>query len=160
MCVFIIFMSMDVNKIFNLFRVGEKRFPFYSQEELEELKRLENFKSTPAYKIGMFRKIIINHFMYKNRIINMFKDVKPSLNTYELEEAGDMITYDRGWDFIKQCDLKDEKWKKCLEVNNTEEFKTSLDLSINHYQDMEEYEKCAYLKKILDFVERDLEVED
>lgn len=90
----------------------------------------------------------------------MFKDVKPSLNTYELEEAGDMITYDRGWDFIKQCDLKDEKWKKCLEVNNTEEFKTSLDLSINHYQDMEEYEKCAYLKKILDFVERDLEVED
>ena len=153
-------MGMDVNRIFDLFRIRENKFPFYSVEELEEIKKLEQFKSTPAYKIGMFRKIIINHFIYKNKVIGMFKNVKPGLDIYELEEAGDIITYDRGWDFIKQCKLQNKGWKECLEVNNTEELKTSLDLSIKHFQSVEEYERCAFLKEILDFIERDLEIED
>ena len=151
-------MDMDVNRIFDLFRIGENKFPFYSQEELEEIKRLEQFKSTPAYKLGMFRKIIINHFLYKNIVIDMFRNVKPSLDIYELEEAGEIITYDRGWDFIRQCNLKKKNWKECLKINNTEELKTSIDLSIKHFQSIEEYERCAYLKKILDFLEKNLEV--
>ena len=36
------------------------------------------------------------------------------------------------------------------------ELRIALDLTLRHFQDIEEYEKCAFLKKITDFLEKDL----
>ena len=151
-------MNMDVNKIFDLFSGGREGDGDYTQQELEDLRKMEEFKESPMFKVGMFKKLIFNHLAYKDRIIDLFKNVKPNLNIYELEEAGETITFERGWEFISQCEIDKEEWQQCLILYNDEEIKVALRLSINFFQDLEEYEKCAYLKKILDFCEKSLAV--
>jgi hypothetical protein len=39
---------------------------------------------------------------------------------------------------------------------SNEEFLCAVKLSINYFEGVEEYEKCAHLKKIQDFVEKNL----
>ena len=151
-------MNMDVNKIFDLFSGGREVDGDYTQQELEDLRKMEEFKESPMFKVGMFKKLIFNHLAYKDRIIDLFKNVKPNLNIYELEEAGETITFERGWEFISQCEIDKEEWQQCLILYNDEEIKVALRLSINFFQELEEYEKCAYLKKILDFCEKSLAV--
>ena len=151
-------MNMDVNKIFDLFSGDREGDGDYTQQELEDLRKMEEFKESPMFKVGMFKKLIFNHLAYKDRIIDLFKNVKPNLNIYELEEAGETITFERGWEFISQCEIDKEEWQQCLILYNDEEIKVALRLSINFFQDLEEYEKCAYLKKILDFCEKSLAV--
>jgi|TARA_Y100001963_G_scaffold85360_1_gene118061 hypothetical protein len=151
-------MNMDVNKIFDLFSGGREGDGDYTQQELEDLRKMEEFKESPMFKVGMFKKLIFNHLAYKDRIIDLFKNVKPNLNIYELEEAGETITFERGWEFISQCEIDKEEWQQCLILYNDEEIKVALRLSINFFQELEEYEKCAYLKKILDFCEKSLAV--
>ena len=153
-------MNMDVNKIFDLFSGGREGDGDYTQQELEDLRKMEEFKESPMFKVGMFKKLIFNHLAYKDRIIDLFKNVKPNLNIYELEEAGETITFERGWEFISQCEIDKEEWQQCLILYNDEEIKVALRLSINFFQDLEEYEKCAYLKKILDFCEKSLAVSE
>lgn len=147
---------MDFDKIFGLFSDNKDDEYSYTQKELEDLQKMDDFQESPMFKVGMFKKLIFNHLTYKDKIIELFKNVKPNLNIYELEEAGESITFERGWEFISQCKLDEEEWQQSLILYNDEETKTALRLSINFFQGFEEYEKCAYLKKILDFLERNL----
>ena len=151
---------MDFDKIFGLFSENGGSGNDYTQQELEDLRKMEEFKDSPMFKVGMFKKLIFNHLTYKDRIIDLFKNVKPNLDVYELEEAGETITFERGWEFISQCKLDKEEWKQCLILYNDEEIKVALRLSINFFQELEEYEKCAYLKEILDFLEKSLAMQE
>ena len=150
---------MDFDKIFGLFSENGGSGDDYTQQELEDLQKMEDFKESPMFKVGMFKKLIFNHLTYKDKIIELFKNVKPNLNVYELEEAGENITFERGWEFISQCQLEEEEWQQSLILYNDEETKVALRLSINFFQELEEYEKCACLKKILDFLEKNLAVQ-
>tara|TARA_R110000744_G_scaffold292076_1_gene402650 strand:- start:1922 stop:2377 length:456 start_codon:yes stop_codon:yes gene_type:complete len=150
---------MDFDKIFGLFSDNKDDEDSYTQKELEDLQKMDDFQESPMFKVGMFKKLIFNHLTYKDKIIELFKNVKPDLNLYELEEAGESITFERGWEFISQCKLDEEEWQQSLILYNDEETKTTLRLSINFFQGFEEYEKCAYLKKILDFLEKSLAVQ-
>ena len=149
-------MIMDMNKIFNLFSGGDDLQP-YTSKELEDIKKFEEFKETPMFKLGMFKKIIFNHISYKKKIVELFKSVKPQLDIEELEETGELVAFERGWDFISQCEIDKEEWKLGLILCNDEEFRVALKLTIQFYQNLEEYEKCAHLKKILDFLQKNLE---
>ena len=152
----IIFMSMDMDRIFDLFARGNDNFPIYTNKELAEIKKIEEFKETPMFKLGMFKKIIFNYISYKDRIIHLFKNVRPELDVFELDKAGDIVTFERGWDFISQCKLEEREWKESLKLYNNKDFKNALKLTLKFYQGLEEYEKCAYLKKLLDFFKKDL----
>tara|TARA_R110002020_G_scaffold174307_1_gene365439 strand:- start:22101 stop:22559 length:459 start_codon:yes stop_codon:yes gene_type:complete len=149
-------MIMDMNKIFNLFSGGDDLQP-YTSKELEDIKKFEEFKETPMFKLGMFKKIIFNHISYKKKIVELFKSVKPQLDIEELEETGELVAFERGWDFISQCEIDKEDWEMGLILCNDEEFRVALKLTIQFYQNLEEYEKCAHLKKTLDFLQKNLE---
>lgn len=148
---------MDMEGIFNLFSGGDEESQPYTSKELEDIRRLESFKETPMFKLGMFKKIVFNHISYKKKIIELFKSVKPQLDVEELEETGELVAFERGWDFISQCSIKEEEWRVGLTLCNDEEFRVALKLTIQFYQNLEEYEKCAYLKKILDFLQKNLD---
>jgi len=148
-------MNMDLENIFNLFGGGEN-LQSYTSKELGDIKKFEDFKETPMFKLGMFKKIVFNHISYKKKIIELFKSVKPQLDIEELEETGELVAFERGWDFISQCKLEESEWRESLKLYNNKDFKGALKLTLKFYQGLEEYEKCAYLKKILDFFKKDL----
>jgi hypothetical protein len=70
--------------------------------------------------------------------------------------AGEFMMYHRSWYWISQTDLTDEEWLNDLRRSSEDEFLTALKLSIHYFEENEEFEKCAFLKKIQDFVEKNL----
>jgi hypothetical protein len=148
-----IFIGMDINHIFNLFGdPGNK----YNEEPPSEFD-LEAFEKTPSFKIGMFKKIILNQHVFQKKLINMFKTKGDEYNVDGMEEVGEYMAHHRAWDHIKDCEVENEIWQDSFTVLHDEHLETAIKLSISFFEEMEEYEKCALLKKIELFLEDSLE---
>jgi hypothetical protein len=142
---------MDVNKIFNLFNKEE---PDSFQKKAQDVDILSKYKDHPLFWVGMFCKLIINHNNFKYKVIGFFSSLDEDLDIKDVKNAGEYILYDRSWMWIKNIDLKDEIHKESL-VHYTKDNNLILciKLSISHFQELEEYERCAHLKSIQDFIE-------
>ena len=119
---------MDLDNIFGLF--GFNKDNDNSKEE-SYLKEIEEYKSTPKYKVGMFYKM-----------------------------------YTRAYYWIQECDIKKDEWKEALQhylkqegFENKECEKNSFIncfiLSIKYFEEIEEFEKCAFLKNIQDYLKKE-----
>jgi len=150
-------MVMDINRIFNLFNPEGEDYKSTLLESLEGNLKFDEFKATPQYKIGMFEKMILNHNNISTTVTNLFKKSEDEFNLLEVEEAGEYIAYFRAWDYIEECDLKDDCWKESLLLRDSEYLTTSVKLAIHYFESYEEYEKCALLKSIQLFLENNLE---
>ncbi len=149
-----IFMGMDVNKIFGMFGDDDRKSKI---DEIESLKRLEDYHATPTYKIGMFKKMLLNHNTLKDKLINIFKTPTDEFNVKEMEEVGEYLAYNRAWEYISECKLEEELWQDSLTVMDDDRLQTALKMSIHYFEEREEYEKCALLKKIELFLENNLD---
>lgn len=147
---------MDINNIFNLFGGSEKNQP---QKNEGGYISFENFEKTPAYKIGMFKKIILNQHTFQKKLIDLFQTPEDEFEVEGMEEAGEYIAHHRAWGHIKQCKIEEDIWKDCLEVQHDDHLETAIKLSISFFEETEEYEKCAFLVKIQKFLENNLESE-
>ena len=147
---------MDINRIFNLFNQDDGEFKPPIKNNLDGGIRFEEFKNTPPYHIGMFEKMILNHNNIRNQVVKLFKKSNEEFNINEIEEAGEFMAYNRAWDYIKSCDLDDDCWREGLLLRDGDYLTTSLKLSIHYFESYEEYEKCAFLKKIIIFLESNL----
>ena len=144
-----IFICVNINKIFNLFD-GEE--PNSLQEKAEIVDKLLNYKEHPLFWVGMFKKLIHNHKLIDHKIINFFSEMEEELDLYDVEQAGEFITYNRAWFWISKIDIQDRKCQEAI-LHYTDEFlETYLKFAISYFEEFEEYEKCAHLKKILDLV--------
>lgn len=141
---------MDVNKIFGLFN-GED---FNSlPEKVQVAEAAMDFKEHPLFWVGMFKKLIQNHKTYNRSIMNFFSKMDEELDLYDVENAGEFIVYNRAWFWISKIDPSDIKHQDSLIHYTDDLLLTYIKFSISYFQELEEYEKCAHLKKIQDFVE-------
>lgn len=144
---------MALDNIFSLFG-----FPDKGDDELKKLEAdLEVFKETPHFKLGMFHKLIMNGSLFSKQVIKFFAKADPGLDIKGIDQAGEYMMFIRAWFWIEQVQLRKKEWKEALKQYASEEFVISIKLSINYFESTEEYEKCAHLKKIQDFVEKSLE---
>lgn len=144
-------MTMDLNKFFELFgnTSGDKKTE----------KELEDFKKTPSFKIKIFVKLVMNGVNFKKQIINFFsKSLGEDEDLNGVDLAGEFMVYNRGWYWISQMDWDSEEWIADLKDSLNEDLFIALKLSIHYFEEQEEYEKCAFLKKIQNFVEENLEL--
>ena len=109
-----------------------------------------DFKDTPIYWVGMYKKLILNHINFNKKVLRFFKEANHELDVKDIKEAGEFVTYNRAWSYITKIDLNDPAHILALEQYSDEYLDTSLELGINFFEEIEEYEKCAHLKKILD----------
>ena len=149
---------MDINRIFNLFNSNDDDFRSTISDSFGDNFKMDEFKSTPQYKIGMFEKMILNHSNISTTVTNLFKNSNETFNIPEVEEAGEYIAYYRAWDHINECDLKDDCWKDSLLLRDSEYLTTAVKLAIHYFEGYEEYEKCALLKSIQLFLEDNLDL--
>ena len=142
---------MSLGGIFALFG-----FPEDSKEEKKLKKELEAFKETPHFRIGMFIKMISQGIVFKKQLLKFFSNMKPEMETQDINESGDFLMYHRAWFWISECKLRRKEWKIALQNNSSEEFIECIEALLRYFEEIEEFEKCAFLKKIQDFVKKSL----
>lgn len=143
---------MNINNIFNLFI--EPEVEESGNDNADKLYQL--FKEHPLVKIGMFKKIISNYRNTGDEFLETFKKLDNSLDLKEAKKAGDFIINNRAWEYIKWININKKFYLETLISVATKELADNLDYSINYYESVEEYEKCAFLLGIKEKVMNNL----
>ena len=142
---------MDVDRIFSIFNDSKGFDEIDSEKELSYL--LENYKEHPLFWVGMFKKLIHNHKVFNKGVVSFFSKMKDDeLNLYDIEQAGEFIVYSRAWFWVSKLNTSDRICQDALLYYADEYLKTYLKSSISYWEETEEYEKCAHLKKLIDFL--------
>ena len=134
---------VNLDNIFGLFSHDDNDLSSKGKTSYEEL------KNSPVYYVGMYKKLILNHINFNKKVLTFFKKTNKELNVDEIKEAGEFVTYNRAWSFIQNIDLNETSHIDAVKYYSDEYLDTSLELGISFFTSQEEYEKCAFLLKIL-----------
>ena len=132
---------MNIDDIFNLFKSPEEENDNITQVDLSD---------HPIVWMGMFKKLIINYKVFSKQMVEFFESSDPKLDTDDIKLAGSMMVFARAMDHISKIDTTNQMHRDCLILYSDESFLKSLSLALSHFEDLEEYENCALLKKIQD----------
>lgn len=143
-------MSVDVNKIFDLFNDKEPESLKEKAQIIDVL--LTDYKNHPLFWIGMFKKLIYNHEVFNSKLLEFFKNLDDELDKVDVDKAGEYMVFNKAWEYIEKVDPNNFLHQESLYQLSDIYLKTALELAINYFQEQEDYEKCLHLKKNLDFV--------
>ena len=134
----------------------ENIFPLFpSDHEDDDVTQYDNaallgIKESPVYFIGMFKKLVLNHINFNKKVLQMFTKMNGEFDIQDVKEAGEHITYNKAWSYIKNIDTNVDEHIEAIEYYTDEYLQTSLELGISYFIETEEYEKCNLLNKILE----------
>ena len=132
---------IDVDNLFNL-------FPDDDVESENNTNTYIDFKDSPIYWLGMYKKLILNHINFNKKVIKFFKDANSELDVEDMKDAGEFVTYNRAWAYVDKINCGDPSHIEAIKHYSDEFLETSLELGIAYFQNSEEYERCAKLLKI------------
>ena len=112
----------------------------------------EDFMDSPYTKIGMFNKIIINNKIFLQKLKFSLDKVKKEYSEENINAYTAFVTFNRAFFYINQVDIDNNTHIDALMCYNPELLIYNLDQSILYFEKNEEYEKCAHLFKIKDFL--------
>jgi len=112
-----------------------------------------DFTQTPIYWIGMYKKLIINYKHFNKILAKSLAESNTFVKSMDtMEEASERIIYTKAWEYIQNIDITNPTHISAIEKYSKEYLDVALELGLNFFEETEEYEKCALLKKILDKV--------
>lgn len=133
---------MDIEKIFNHFT-----------PESISLSNDDAYYEA-LFLINNFNKIALNSKDIQGKVNHMFKKMSPDLDLNDIRKAGEFILFKKLWELIKKIDINNESHCVVLKLKSGEKYNHELEYNINllisYFETSEEYEKCAFLKKIID----------
>jgi hypothetical protein len=128
------FNIMDLNGFFSL-----------NDDEIEKNMFLE--EELKKYSgIVMFTKLIINYRTFSKGIIGFFSKCNSELDVDEIKRAGEIVMFNRAWDYIKEFDIEKDSGE--LKYHTHYETLIAFGRSISHFEKNEDYEKCGFLLPI------------
>ena len=138
---------MNLDKLFNLFRSDEDPTP-------EERNIADNagLVDHPYIYMGLFKKLIFNYSTFSEQLFQFMRSSDVNLDVEKMEKAGVHMVYWRAYDHLAKIDLTNSFHVEIIQTYADDKFIQALTMCLQYYEDMEEYEKCAFLKKILDIV--------
>jgi hypothetical protein len=137
---------IDKDKIFQLFVDGKE----ISDEKTKS--EIKDFMNGPFAKIGMFVKLIQNHYIFHQKLEKFLKKEQPNYNVESTKEASEFTVYNRAWSYIKNISLEDHDDIHAIINFDNKTFYKALDSAVTFFEQYEEYEKCAHLHKIKEVV--------
>lgn len=140
---------MSFDKIFDM-------FDSLNEENSYVKDPVFDFTETPMFHLGMFKKIIWNQKRFKSKM-DEFRKKFPKSQILDDDEAGEFVTFNRAWFYISKFRLDHPQSEDAIRIFSDIYTKTACDLAINFFEEREEYEKCAHIKKISDILEVNLE---
>lgn len=130
----------NVNRIFGLFSDGEDK----SQPNEIHI----DFMNTPDAKIGMFIKLIQNNIVFNEKLKQFFKNAQQDFDEEITKQSSEFTVFSRAWYYIKDIDVDIESHLYAVIKQDTKYLSDSLERAIKHFENKEEYEKCAHIHKI------------
>jgi hypothetical protein len=134
---------MNINKIFSLFKSPEEPEETISQIDLSE---------SPVMWIGMFKKLITNYEVFAKQLIKFLGDTNPDLDVIEIERASGYMVYDKAYNNLIKLDPTNQMHLDSIKLYSDDVFKKTLDTALIYFENIEEYERCMFLKQIQDIV--------
>jgi hypothetical protein len=134
---------VNKDKIFSLFDDSSE-----AQEKVKEQKKsLAVFNNSPYHKLGMFTKLIVNHFIFHAKLEKFLKKEEPTYNVESTREASEFVVFNRAFNYLNQINpLDKEVTFAVLDFDNKILTKT-LESALTYFEELEEYEKCAHIHK-------------
>lgn len=141
---------MNLNNIFNAFN-DDVNAP------LNEKAALLQFQESQAFKLGMFKKIIWNQKNMEKKL-EQFKEFMPDIaKMIDVDpNASELITHTRAWTYLKEFDPTSEQGIEASHIFSDEYTVTACNLAISFWEEREEYERCAHIKKTKDLLQKNL----
>ena len=130
----------------------EKIFNLFDGSSENSIDIHEDFMDSPYAKIGMFNKIITNNTVFLQKLKFFFDKSKKEYSEENINEYTAFVTFNRAFFYINQIDIEDSIHADALICYNLERLTFNLDQSILYFEKNEEYEKCAQLFKIKNFL--------
>lgn len=133
---------VNLENIFGLFS--------HDNEDLSDGVKItyDDLKKSPMYYVGMYKKLILNHINFNKKVLTFFSKSNQEFDIKDIKDAGEYVTYNRAYGFIKSVNLEEETHIQALKFYSDEYLSTALNLGINYFTETEEYEKCAFLFKL------------
>ena len=137
---------MDPRLVFGLFQDPEDK----SEEKVKEI---INFSEHPYVLMGMFTRIIFRGDVINDQILKIFSEIDKEVDTENLQILNKNMIFSRAYSYLSKLDLNNSFHVETLLDKANDPFLQACDLSIDHFTELEEYEKCSFIKKFKDFIE-------
>ena len=143
-------MVVNIDKIFDLFN-GKEPDSLKEKAQVADV-LIKDYKNHPLFWVGMFKKLIYNHEVFHLQLLKFFDKLDEGLDQVDIDRAGEYVVFTKAWEYIKKIDTNNLQHQEAIYQFSDIHLKTALELSINYFQEQEEYEKCSHLQKNLEFV--------
>ena len=125
-------------------------FSLFQNEDTIEV--YENFMDNPYVKIGMFNKIIKNNTLFNIKFKKFLDSTDLNYDKDYIDSSSRFITFNRAFFYIKDIDIENLQHIDALKCYDFEDLILNVSTSISFFEEKEEYEKCAHLLKIKNFL--------
>ena len=133
---------IDKNKMFGLFDNNNKK------DSKELINSPEDILEEGYAKIGMFTKLVQNHFVFHAKLKAFLQKEDPNYDSDLAKINAEFAVFNRAWFYIRQLNLDKENHLSAFIEFKKSTFISALKSSIEYFQEEEEYEKCAFLLKL------------
>jgi len=134
---------VNKDKLFNLFDDS----PNTKSDIASQKKALAVFNNSPYHKLGMFTKLIVNHFVFHAKLEKFLKQEEPNYNVESTKEASEFVVFNRAFNYLNQIDPLDKKVIRVVLDFDKKILNKTLQSALQYFQNIEEYEKCAHIFK-------------
>jgi hypothetical protein len=134
---------VNKDKIFSLFDDSSE-----AQEKVKEQKKsLAVFNNSPYHKLGMFTKLIVNHFIFHAKLEKFLKKEEPTYNVESTREASEFVVFNRAFNYLNQINPLDKEVTFAVLDFDSKILTKTLESALIYFENLEEYEKCAHIHK-------------
>ena len=143
---FLFIIYMDPRLVFGLFQdPGDK-----SEGKVKEI---IDFSEHPYVLMGMFTRIIFRGNVVNDQVLKFFSEINKDIDPENLQILNKNMIFSRAYSYLAKLDLNNSFHVETLLDKASDSFLQACDLSIEHFTELEEYEKCSLIKKFKDFIE-------
>ena len=136
---------MDLDRIFGLFKSDGDPTP-----EERNIAINAELVDHPYIYMGLFKKLIINYNTFSHQLFEFMRSSNVDLDVEKMEKTGVHMVYWRAYDHLAKIDLTNSLHVEIIQTYTDIKFIQALDACLQYYEDIEEYERCAFLKQVKD----------
>ena len=131
----------------------DKVFEQLAQSENPNVKIINYYEDSPSMVIGMFNKLIINHLNFNQKVKDFFEGQELEFDPNDIKSASEFVVFHRAWFYLSKLQLGRKRDEEALAIAANDDFKLTLRLAIKFFESIEDYEKCAFVLRVLEKIE-------